>query len=551
MLASLSVKNYALIDALDVNFKDGFSIITGETGAGKSILLGALGLILGNRADLSTLKNKDEKCIVEGEFSIAEFRLQSFFEKNDIDFEERTIIRREILPSGKSRAFVNDTPTTLSVLSELSDHLIDIHSQHQTLELATREFQFLIIDALAGNEKLLSSYRKGLELYKVLNKELEQLKLQQQEAQNQYDYNSFLLRELTEADFKPDEQEFLEDALEKLNHSEDIKVLLGEAKQLADTEEVGLGDLMGKYAAILTKLRTYSNSFDNLAGRMESLKIEYHDIVSELEKSDETIDYSPQEIEKYNNRLQLLYDLQKKHQVTSVRELLDKKNALAVKVAVVDNASEVISTKENEIRGVTSKLNDLALLIRKNRENAIPDFSKQLEVLLKQLEMPHTLFKIEIYPSEGFLANGKDELDFLISTAKGSSYQNIKKVASGGEMSRIMLAIKSILCRYSNLPTIIFDEIDTGVSGKVSNRIASVMEGMSKNMQVIAITHLPQIAAKGEHHYKVYKKNIENRTVTNIKKLETDERVEELAEMLSGKEIVVSALQHAKQLLNQ
>lgn len=551
MLQSLSIKNYALIDDLNVTFSDGFSIITGETGAGKSILLGALSIVLGKRADLSTLKNKEEKCIVEAEFLITKFELQSFFEENDLDFEERTIIRREILPNGKSRAFINDTPTTLNVLTELSEHLIDVHSQHQTLELADMEYQFLTIDALADTKKFIESYKKGLLVRKNLLNDLQQLLENQKEAKEQYDYNSHLLNELTEASFKDDEQEFLEETLDKLNHVEEIKNLLIEAQQIADTEEIGLSDMLNKYTAIASKLSPYGKEYESLFERMQSVKIEFEDIHNEVEKTSDSLEYSPSEIEKYNNRLQLLYNLQKKHQVSSIKELQEKQQVLNEKVAVVDNATEIINAKKEEIKEVEGKLNKLADTIHSNRSNVIPELIKKLENTLKLLEMAHTSFRISVTKKNDFFANGKDELEFLISTNKGSSFESIRKIASGGEMSRIMLAVKSILSNYSDLPTIIFDEIDTGVSGEVSNRIASVMETMSKNMQVIAITHLPQIAAKGQHHYKVFKTSIDNAIKTDIKQLSTTERIEEVAEMLSGKNISESALVHAKQLLGQ
>ncbi len=551
MLASLSIKNYALIDDLHVNFHNGFSTITGETGAGKSILLGGLALILGKRAELASLKDKEKKCIIEGEFLITKFNLQDFFEEHDLDFEERTIIRREILPNGKSRAFVNDTPTTLSVLSSLSNRLIDVHSQHQTLQLTDNNFQFFIIDSLAGNSKHIDSYKKGLIIYKNLNNEFQQLLTNQQEVANQHDYNSFLVKELIDADFKPSEQQFLEDTLEKLSHKEEIKMYLTEAQQLAENEEIGIHDLLQKYVNIISKLGSFSKEFESASERINSVKIEFDDIVKELENNSDSVDFSPQEIEKYNNRLQLLYDLFKKHQVTTIDELLEQQELLIAKVNLVENASEIIDAKKAEISAIENQLNKLANTIRESRCKAIPILIKQLENLLKELEMPMTSFKIKLLKKEDFFANGKDQLEFLIATNKGSNFESLKKIASGGEMSRIMLAVKATLSKYSNLPTIIFDEIDTGVSGEVSNRIASVMEKMSHNMQVMAITHLPQIAAKGKNHFKVFKKEIAGQTVTDIKLLTNTERVEELAEMLSGKELVDSAIIHATQLLNQ
>ncbi|HBK70856.1 MAG TPA: DNA repair protein RecN [Flavobacteriaceae bacterium] len=550
MLASLSIKNYALIDHLEVTFQEGFSIITGETGAGKSILLGALALILGKRADLSNLKNKEKKCIIEGGFLIDKFNLNTFFEANDIDFEEHTIIRREILPNGKSRAFINDTPVKLSVLTALSDQLIDVHSQHQTLQLADVTFQFLIIDALANNANTINSYKKELIEYKNLTNELQEILTQQNEAKNQYDYNTFLLNELLEADFKLNEQQFLEETLEKLNHVEEIKFHLIEAQQLADSEEIGLTELLRKYSNVINKLSGFSIIYKELSERITSLLIDFEDISQELIATNDALAYSPQDLEKYNDRLQLLYDVQKKHQVTTIEELIEKQELLNNKVGVVDNANEVIEAKKIKISTIENKLNSLAETIHKNRKKAIPLLINQLEDVLKGLEMHNTSIKINLSKKDEFLANGKNELEFLISTNKGSSYEQLKKIASGGEMSRIMLAVKSILCNYSDLPTIIFDEIDTGVSGEVSNRIAAVMENMSKKMQVIAITHLPQIAAKGKHHFKVFKTEGEKETIANIKLLNFSERVQELAEILSGKKVSNSAIIHAKQLLN-
>jgi len=551
MLASLSINNYALIESLQVNFQKEFSIITGETGAGKSILLGALGLILGKRADLSSLKNKEKKCIIEGEFLIDKFNLEYFFNIHDLDFEKHTIIRREIMPNGKSRAFINDTPTTLTILTDLGKKLIDIHSQHQTLQLADASFQFLIIDALANNSKHLNAYQKGLKVYKALKSELDQILTHQEEAKSQHDYNSFLLNELVEADFKPEEQEFLENTLEKLNHAEEIKIHLSETQKLVHNEEGGLMDNFRKYTNLLQKLSVYSKEYEVLSERVSSLKIDFEDIALELENTIGNIDNSPLEIEKYNDRLQLLYNLQKKHHVLTVDELLEKQQFLEVKVSAVENADGIVQAKKEEILIIESQLNALSITLHNNRNKAIPSLVKQLEHLLKDLEMPNTTFKINLVKKEEFLTQGKNELDFLISTNKGSSFENLKKIASGGEMSRIMLAVKSILCNYSNLPTIIFDEIDTGVSGEVSNRIASVMSNMSSKMQVIAISHLPQIAAKGKHHFKVYKTEKNKRTITNIKLLSATERVHELAEMLSGKDIADTAIVHAKQLLNQ
>ncbi|MCK0132462.1 DNA repair protein RecN [Flavobacteriaceae bacterium F08102] len=551
MLITLSIKNYALIDQLNVTFNGGFSIITGETGAGKSILLGGLALILGKRADLSSLKRKDEKCIIEGEFDVANYKLTSFFEEHDLDFEERTIIRREILPNGKSRAFINDTPTTLSVLSALGEQLIDIHSQHQTLQLAEVDYQFAILDTLADNTASLVAYASQLKKYKGIQKKVQYLELEQAEAQKQYDYNAFLYSELKAAKFKEDEQETLEEQLEKLNNMEEIAEQLSQAQQLTDADEIGLRAQLNSYHAIASKLSKFSHNYSQLFDRINSMKIELEDIASEMEAATTEIDFSPAEIQQYNDRLQLLYDLYKKHQVDSIAALHQIESELKEKVSIVENGAEQIAEEKMKLNACEKELNVLAKRIHEGRRKAIPVFVKKMEALLGQLEMPNTRFKLELIPQNQFFHHGKDELSFTVSTNKGGHFEVLKKVASGGEMSRIMLAVKHILSQYAELPTIIFDEIDTGVSGEVSNRIAAIMASMSDRMQVIAITHLPQIAARGTYHYKVYKVDNEMGTETNIIALNPEERTEEVAMMLSGKKLTDSAILHAKQLLNQ
>ncbi|MCH2033106.1 MAG: DNA repair protein RecN [Tenacibaculum sp.] len=550
MLHHLSIQNYALIDELSINFSDGLSIITGETGSGKSILLGALGLVLGNRADLGSLKNNESKCIIEAEFDLTAYVLQDFFEANDLDYEDKTIIRREILPSGKSRAFVNDTPVNLSSLSELKSKLVDIHSQHQTLQISDALFQFSVIDALAKNDKRVASYKRGLKKYNKLLKELRLLKENQENENQQYEYNLHLFKELEEADLKEKEQEELEGKLDVLNNVEDIKTSLSEALQITTNEEVGAQNLLYSLENTLQKVSTFSKEYQELYNRVASIKIELDDVVVELERSNETVDFNPNELEIVNERLQLIYSLQKKHQVGSLEELAVIHQQLAERVGGVENASEIIDKKQQEVDDVAKKLDDVALLISNQRNKAIPKLKKELEFLLSELGMPNARFSIEVTPSEQYYTNGKDELAFLFSANKGGNFGELKKVASGGELSRIMLSIKKILSENTKLPTIIFDEIDTGVSGEVSNKIANIMQQMSQYMQVIAITHLPQIASKGKSHYKVFKEDKNGKTASNLKLLSTDERIVEIAEMLSGKDISDSALTHAKELLN-
>jgi|TARA_B100000768_G_scaffold163351_1_gene164566 DNA repair protein RecN (Recombination protein N) len=550
LLASITIKNYALINELHIDFSSGLSIITGETGAGKSILLGALGLVLGNRADSSTLKNTNKKCVIEAIVSIHSYNLQDFFETEDIDYETNTILRREILPSGKSRAFINDTPVTLLVLSALRARLIDIHSQHQTLQVSGQEFQFQLLDAVANNESKLASYQSGLASYTKEKKKLEEIQHAQREAHLQYDYNSHLYNELLEAKLIEDEQELLEEKLEKINNVEEIKQNLSAALQLTTDENVGIQNLLYSLEQKLTKIDSYSKEYQELSDRISSVKIELDDIIGDLESAFEQVDFNPSEATQLNNRLQLIYNLQKKHYVNSISELLTIQSALFIKVNTVENAEQSILDQETIVKGIANKLDVVALKISDARSKIILKLSKQLADILADLGMPHARFQIKNTPSENYYKNGKDSLEFLFSANKGGQYGELKKVASGGELSRVMLAIKKILSENSQLPTIIFDEIDSGVSGEISNKMAHIMSQMSLKMQVITITHLPQIAAKGNQHYKVYKDEVNHITTTNLKQLSEDERIVEIAEMLSGKTISDSALTHARELLN-
>ncbi len=550
MLKQLSIKNFALIDQLKVDFNDGFSIITGETGAGKSILLGALSLILGKRADLSLLKATDQKCIIEGEFQIGSHGLEGFFEEHDLDYEQYSILRREIYPSGKSRAFVNDTPVTLPVLNLLGKRLIDVHSQHETLQLAETKFQFQLLDAFANNSTLIKRYREHLLEYNQVKKELEFLLEEQKEAKLQYDYNLFLLNELSDAQLKMDEQADLENTLDKLNNVEAIKQHISDALSLANQEEVGIAARLYTFRQLLTKLSAFSGEYSLLLERINSLEIELSDVVDELERSNEGVNLSPDELDQYNRRLQLIYDLQKKHSVATNAELLEIQDQLSLKVDAVENDTALVQAKQDQLEQIETGLQKLADQLHNNRQEALPKFIGSLEQGTQRLSMSNTKFRIEIEQTPEFTLQGQDQLRFLFSANKGIDFEPLKKVASGVEMSRIMLAVKALLSQFTQLPSIIFDEIDTGVSGEVSNKIAAMMQEMSENMQVIAITHLPQIAAKGTEHFKVYKEDTDVSTFTNIRKLTKEERIQELAEMLSGKDIAASAIEHAKELLS-
>ena len=550
MITSLSIKNYALIDSLQVNFNQGFSIITGETGAGKSILLGGLSLILGKRADLSSIKDTSKKCVIEAVFDVSNYNLENLFLANDLDYETQTIIRREILPSGKSRAFVNDSPVNLNSLQLLGEQLIDIHSQQEALQLVDDSFQFEIIDALANNKDVLKSYALQLKQHKTLQKELDILLAFKAEAIKEYDYNSYLLKELTEANLLDGELELLEEEFETLSNVEEIKASLLHASQVMNEEEIGVLFLLNQLQANFKKIGSFAHKYQSIAERIESSFIELDDVFSEVEKFQEQLDADPERLEKVNAKLLLLNNLFKKHLTTSVSELIEIKESLSIKVSETENLDENIQKKEKELKAENEALNKLAKLLHDNRLKAIPELSKQLEEILSTLGMPNAKFKITLHISDAFFANGKDELSFLFTANKGGQFNELKKAASGGELSRIMLAIKSILSKYKQLPTIMFDEIDSGVSGEITNKMGLIMLEMSQYMQVFAITHIPQIAAKGHTHFKVFKEDVDNVTLSNLKELNYDERLVELAQMLGGTEISSSALAHAKQLLN-
>ena len=549
MLTHLSIKNYALIEDLNVSFSQGFTTITGETGAGKSILLGGLSLVLGKRADLSSLKDKDNKCIIEASFEIERYALETYFEENDLDYEKQSILRREILPSGKSRAFINDTPVTLDILSGLGERLVDIHSQHQTLRLTDNDFQMKVIDALAENSESLTSYSRELKQYQDILKELRELQDFQSNADKELDYNSFLFQELENAPLKVGVQETLETEYEQLNNVEIILEQLSHAYQLLNAEQLGILNSISELQHATQKLEGFGIQFQELNQRVQSIAIEITDIASDLELQQDRVEANPKRLEEVNSQLQLLHNLLKKHQVTSVEELIQIREDLSVKVDASSNIESRILEKQKTVAQKEEELYKIALKIRENRNAVIPKLKSLLQEKLASLGMASSTFKIVLTSSEAFTKNGKDELSFLFSANKGSSYGELKKVASGGELSRIMLTIKSILAAYEHLPTLMFDEIDTGVSGEISNKMGEIMQQMSSNMQVFSITHLPQVASKGVHQYKVYKQESAATTTTHMRKLGNEERISELAEMLGGKSLSESAMAHARELL--
>ena len=550
MLLSLSIKNYALIESLETDFSNQFSVITGETGAGKSILLGALGLVLGNRADLTSLKDKEQKCIIEAQFSITNYNLQSFFDENDMDYEDKTIIRREILPSGKSRAFVNDSPVNLQELQELGAMLLDIHSQHQTRELTEENYQIDILDAVANNGNNVISYKNALSDFKSTQKELKQLISEKEALVKEYEYNSYLLNELLAANLVDGEQEELEQELEQLSNVEFIKENFDRILAIANEEQVGALINLKEIKIALQKVAGFSAQNAQLLERLTSSLLEIEDIISECEQSNEKILADPERLELVNTKLQTIYNLQKKHQVQTIADLLVIQNELDEKVIRVDDLDNVINKLQADLNSKQEKVDELAKSIFESRKKTAPILIDKIRTILSQLGMVEANFQIEINHTDSYYPKGKDEVVLLFSANKGTSFGLLKKVASGGEMSRIMLAIKAILANYSKLPTIIFDEIDTGVSGEIAIKMGEIMKEMSTSMQVFAITHLPQIAAKGNSHYKVSKRNQGDTTISELNLLSSEERILQIAEMLSGKDITDSALQHAKALLN-
>ncbi len=550
MIQSLSINNFALIEKLHIDFSSGFSIITGETGAGKSILLGALGMVLGKRADLTSLKNKDEKCIIEAHFHISNYNLRHFFESNDLDYEEITILRREVLPSGKSRAFINDTPVNLQELQELSDYLIDVHSQHQTQELSENSYQFQIIDAVAANGNLIEKYSANLKQFKTDTQKLQTLRTELQALLKEEDYTTFLLQELHSISLKSINQAELEEHFEQLNNVEYIKEHVNKAILIANEEQYGVLHLLSELKASIQKVSGFSDSFQNIYNRIDSVGIELKDCVEELGRKEGELVHDPENLQSINQQLQLLYTIQKKHQVNTVEELIQIQTQLESQIHAFAEIENTIGSLESNLKQTAIILDDLAAQIHKNRVAAIPVLTEKWVDMLSQLGMPNVRFKIDLIPTVSYMQNGKEEIQFLFSANKGADFGLLKKVASGGEMSRIMLATKSILANYSKLPTIIFDEIDTGVSGEIANKMSDIMKNMSQSMQVLAITHLPQIAAKGDSQFKVFKTTKNEQTHTEIKQLSAEERIMEIAQMLSGIDVTESALNHAKSLLN-
>ena len=550
MLTKVIIKNFALIDSLEINFSNGFSTITGDTGSGKSILLNALSLIIGKRIDHTLLKKNNIKCIVEAEFNLKNFKLKKIFKKNDLDYFDHSILRREVLPNGKSRSFVNDTPVNLDIMKSVGEKLIDIHTQNESLILSNDYFFFSLIDNLSEQQNIVNNFYQNLSLYKELNLELEKLNRLNTSLQNDYDYNLFLLNELLSAKLKNGEQLDLEKNLKVFKNSEEILSSLNQIDNLIEKDNNSIENQIRNLNSILNNISKYSNKYSIIKNRIESVLIELDDIKLELRDSSIDFNNNPFEVDEMESRLNLIYNLQKKHSVNSVHELIEITVNLQKKLEDNDNIEIDIENLKNDISSKESLLIEQSKKISISRKKILPNLKIEIENILSNLGMPNCSFKFNLTKSEKYNKYGKDLIEVLFSGNKGSEFSPIFKVVSGGELSRILLSIKSILSKHLKLPTMIFDEIDTGISGEMSNAMANLMVKMSKKMQIISITHLPQIAAKGLHHFNVYKHENLGITSTRVKKLNNEQRIEEIAKMLSGDKISSSALIHAKELLN-
>ena len=549
-MTKLKIKNFVLIDDLEVDFNDGMTCITGETGAGKSILLGGLSLVLGKRADLSSLHDVSRKCVVEAIFQISFYNLKHVFDENDIDYQEETILRREILPKGKSRAFINDTPVNLNVLEEVSLKLIDIHSQNDTSSLLKNEYQFQVLDALANNQMILEEYKQNLLSFKEINKEYLSTKALKEKSIDDYEYKKYLYEELDATHLELGIEERLEDELSILNSVELIQNSMNKTIQSLEAESYGIIDQLEDLQRNNQEISNKSNQFEELFNRVKGSTIELEDISEEYKKIFNSLEVNPQKTEDLKRQIDNLNKLFFKHKVGSVEELLLIKEEINSFLQNSINLDDKLNSIEQEIRKRKISLKEQCLKLSDNRKKVISVLEKELKRLVSRMGMDQANFKIELSTSEDFLFNGSDILSFEFSANKGHDFKILKKVASGGELSRIMLAIKTLLSRFKKLPTIIFDEIDTGVSGKISDNIAEIMANLGSSMQVFTITHLPQVAAKGDHHFKVEKKTEGDKSLTKLSYLNTKQRIDEIAMMLSGNKITDTAIAHAKQLMN-
>jgi len=549
MLTHLQIKNYALIEHLELSPSPYLNIITGETGAGKSIMLGAVGLLLGKRADTKTLLNEKLKCVIEGQFDLSAYKLKKIFDEADLDYENITIFRREISPSGKSRAFVNDTPVTLDVLKKIGVHLMDVHSQHETLSLGKSSFQLAFIDAYANTTKDRKTYSSAYKKFIKQQEHLEKLKYEAQQIAKEADYNNFLLEELNKVDLQPDEQESLEEQVKLAEHAEEIKMKLNELLEVTANSEFSTHTSLEQAKMLMKQLSKFADKYAAFSERLESVFIELSDIINEIEKEEQMVEFDPEETQRLQDRLSHIYSLQQKHGVHDITSLLIIRDELAAKAEKFDNIDDEIAAAEKELETLKLEAQKLAEELSEKRKKSFEPIEKELVDLLGKVGINEASIKIT-HAKTSLSAHGMDDVNILFSANKGIAPQPLKQVASGGEYSRLMFCVKYILADKIALPTIIFDEIDTGVSGEIALKLGDMMKQMANNHQVIAISHLPQIAAKGTSHYFVYKDNTAQKSVSKIKELSSDDRVLEIAKMIGGEQPSDVAFESARELIN-
>ena len=550
MLKEIKINNYALIDSIEVSFNSGMTSITGETGAGKSILLGGLSLVLGSRVDNSKIINKQTKCFVEATFDINEYDLNSFFDLNSLDYEKETILRREVIPSGKSRAFINDTPVNLDVLSKLGNTLIDVHSQHNNLTLLDNNFKYLILDSLSNNEKLVVDYKKEFNALKEIEIEIEKIEKNKLNLDEQSDYNNYLLKEFEGLKLEDLNLNNLKEQVKELDNIEETLTISANIINEINNDEIGVNDKLSFYVREINKISENSSKLKSFKNKFIEIKNDLTDLTNDYESYINNLKSKDTESNVFKESLDLIYSLQNKHRVNSIEELINIKNDLLKKINDHENFDKKIMKLKLKRDNIIKSLNKVADRLHQGRKKAIPIFIEKMNNNFMDLGMENSKIKIEISKSKELQKNGNSLIEFLFKGNKGTNYNELKNIASGGEVSRIMLSIKSILSKYKKLSAIIFDEIDTGVSGIVSSKVANLMYNMSRNMQVLTITHLPQVASKGDNHFKVFKYEDRNRTITDIKLLNKSDRINEIAEMLSGKKLNKSATELANQLLN-
>lgn len=550
MLKSISIKNYVLIDELNISFSSGFSVITGETGAGKTILVDGISLLLGKRADLSVNRDKTKKCVIEGIFDIGAYNLKTIFDVNELDYDSETILRREISPSGKSRAFINDSPVNLNQLSKIGSRIIDIHTQHENINILDLDFQFEIIDAFSNNNEIVDEFRSIFNQYQELQRKIEKLKLDKDNLNQSIDYNKFILNELDSANLFEENLEDLEKNQVFLSNFEVISEELSFINNLLIDENIGIQTNIQKLLNSLSKISGKTENLNNLYERVLNLSTELDDINHELNEQFESLENNPEKLSLLIQKIDTVNTLLRKHSVNSIKDLKLVRDEFASKVDSTESIDEKIEEFEIKLNDLKDQLSKISKSITKKRMDAIPKFTTDIELILKDLGMENAKFKIELNPSNNFNSFGMDDINFMFQANKGYEFKDLKSSASGGEMSRIMLAVKSIIAKYRKIPSIIFDEIDTGVSGAISQKMGHIMRSLSKYVQTFSITHIPQIAAMGSAHYKIYKFDEDNITKTTIIKLTEEERIVEIAKMLEGSSISESAINHAKRLMN-